>query len=195
MLEDFERDGVVYLELRTTPRTAPGMDKDSYVNTILSCIKAHGGELMMVHLILSIDRRNTASEAMDVVDLAMKYHSEGVVGVDLCGDPSKGEVATFREAFAKAKSHGLGITLHFAEVPGAPNTEELETLLSFEPDRLGHVIHVPDHLKDEIRRRRLGLELCISCNVKAKLTEGEVADHHFKFWKGTECPTILGVGL
>ena len=130
---------------------------------------------------------------MEVVDLAIKYRSQGIVGLDLCGDPCKGDVEVFRAAFAKAKVHGLKATLHFAEVPASSTTEELETLLSFEPDRLGHVIHTPTHVRDEIRRRKLGLELCISCNVQAKLIEGGVADHHFGFWKNTDCPIALCV--
>lgn len=184
---------MVYLELRTTPRAAPGLDKESYVTTILSCIDDYGRGRMSSFLLLSIDRRNTPEEATEVVDLAIKHRSRGVVGVDLCGDPSKGDVSRFRAAFAKAKFNGLKITLHFAETAASSTREELEMLLSFEPDRLGHVIHVPDDIKEEIRRRKLGLELCISCNVQAKLTDSGAAGHHFGFWKDTECPVILCV--
>ena len=192
VLHDFDNDGVVYLELRTTPREAPGLDKDTYIATILSCIRDHDPCRMRTYLILSIDRRNTFVEAMEVVDLAIKYRSQGVVGVDLCGDPSKGDVSIFRSAFAKAKPNGLKITLHFAEVPASSSIEELESLLSFEPDRLGHVIHVPEPIKQEIVKKRLSVELCISCNVLAELIEGGVAEHHFRYWAATDCPVILG---
>ena len=186
-------DGVVYLELRTTPRASASFSKEEYVATVLSCIEGHGRGLMATFLILSIDRRNTTSEAMEVVELAVHFRTQGVVGVDLCGDPTKGDVSTFREAFAKAKESGLRITLHFAEVPASSTNKELETLLSFEPDRLGHLCHVPEHLKQEIMRRKCGLELCISCNVEAKLIRGGIADHHFGFWKETSCPLALCV--
>lgn len=45
---------------------------------------------MKANLILSIDRRNTSETAMQVVDLAHKYQSRGVVGIDLvsCYIPS-----------------------------------------------------------------------------------------------------------
>ena len=195
VLQNFEQDGVRYLELRTTPREnlANGLTKEEYVKTVLSCIDRFGREKMSAYLILSVDRRNTEVQAMEVVDLAIKYQSRGIVGIDLCGDPTKGNVSSFRDAFRKSKSHGLKLTLHFAEIPQSSSQLELETLLSYEPDRLGHVINVPEDISQEIARRKIGLELCLSCNVHAKLTTGGFANHHFGFWKTQECPISLCV--
>lgn len=87
MLQEFENDGVVYLELRTTPRATPseGLTSDDYVRHILDCISSFNvkSTSMKTHLILSIDRRNTPETAMQVVNLAHKYQSRGVVGIDL----------------------------------------------------------------------------------------------------------------
>lgn len=201
ILHNFRDDGVRYLELRTTPRAVPDLNisKEQYVTTILDCIdefrSSQGGKQsdMSVYLILSIDRSNSASEAMEVVDLAVRNRARGVVGVDLCGNPTKGDVSVFREAFAAAKRHGLKITLHFAETVYSGSRAELDTLLSYDPDRLGHVIHVPDDVKREIVRRKLGLELCMSCNVHAKLTNGGFSDHHFGYWMHQVCPLSLSV--
>lgn len=194
VLQDFKDDGVVYLELRTTPRSSASISKDDYVASILDCMKNFAGRAAMpTYLILSIDRRNTAMQAMETVDLAIKYCSRGVVGVDLCGDPSKGDVAIFREAFVKAKSHDLKIALHFAEISRQGLELELGTLLSYQPDRLGHVIHVPESIKQEIICKSIGLELCVSCNIQAQMTEGGVAAHHFGFWKESPCPIALCV--
>ena len=145
-------------------------------------------------LIVALDRGNTTlTEAMDTIDLAIENKARGVVGVDLCGNPTQGDVAIYRDAFVRAKDHGLGITLHFAETSSSGLKNELETLLSFQPDRLGHVIHVPDDVKKEISRRKLGLELCMSCNVHAKLTAGGFLDHHFGYWRHQDCPIALCV--
>ncbi|KAF7547455.1 hypothetical protein G7Z17_g7722 [Cylindrodendrum hubeiense] len=193
VLRDFEQDGVRYLELRTTPRenvTNP-FSKEDYVSTILDCIREFGRERMSTYLILSIDRRNSVAQAMETVELAIKYKDRGVVGVDLCGNPTKGNVGIFRPVFEKAQSSGLKITLHFAEVPESSTTQELQTLLSYQPDRLGHVINVPDDIKEDIARRGIGLELCLSCNVHAKLTPGGFAGHHFGYWKDKGCPISL----
>ena len=196
VLHDFKEDGVVYLELRTTPRSSPSMSKDDYVATILSCIERFPDRtIITTYLILSIDRRNSPEEALEVVDLAIQYQSRGIVGVDLCGDPSKGDISTFQEAFHKAKLHGLKITLHFAEILASSSLTELNTLLSFKPDRVGHVIHVPSEIRNQIIAMKLGLEFCVSCNVQAKLIKGGVADHHFMSWIKTGCPVILCVSV
>ena len=196
VLSDFAEDGVVYLELRTTPRSSTFMSKEKYVATVLSCIESFPyRNVMTAYLILSIDRCNTREEAMEVIDLAIKYRSTGIVGIDLCGDPSKGDVSTFEDAFHRAKQHGFKISLHFAEIPASSSLVELNILLSFKPDRLGHVIYVPDMVRDQILAMKPGLELCVSSNVQAKLIKGGVADHHLISWIKTGCPIILCVSV
>lgn len=196
-MKDFAADGVVYLELRTTPRAilSAGITKDVYVQSILNCITDFNdsNSSMKTYLILSIDRRNDPETAMTVVDLAEKYRGQGVVGIDLCGDPSVGDISIFGPAFKKARELGLKITIHFGEVPQTPTPTELKTLLLYEPDRIGHVINVPDDLRLEIESRKLGLELCLSCNVHAKMITGTYGDHHFGWWRGKGCPIILCV--
>lgn len=170
--------------------------REEYLNTILDTIdnfKAKTSK-MSIFLILALDRGNTtATEAMEIIDLAITNKTRGIVGVDLCGNPTNGDVSLYGAAFARAKAHGLGLTLHFAETPTSGAPSELATLLSFQPDRLGHVIHVPDEVKQEIARRKLGLELCMSCNVHAKLIAGGFLDHHFGYWRHTACPIALCV--
>jgi len=196
VLKDFQEDGVVYLELRTTPRAIPSANitKDDYVQTILHCIsKFNASSSMKTNLILSIDRRNDVSTALQVIDLAIKFRDQGVVGIDLCGDPAVGDVSIFLPAFEQAKKHNLKITIHFAEAPQSSSAKELWTLLSYKPDRIGHVINVPNDVKEEIVQRKLGLELCLSCNVHAKMITGTYSDHHFGWWREAGCPIALSV--
>lgn len=199
VLQDFQEDGVVYLELRTTPRAMPAanLTKDDYTKSILQSLQAHNNDAantMRAFLILSIDRRNTVAEAQEVVDLAIECQSLGVVGVDLCGDPAKGDVRIFADAFARAKAAGLMITLHFAETTMSASDLELTTLLSWKPDRLGHVIHVKEEYREVIESENIGVELCLSCNVHAKMITGTYSDHHFGMWRHTAVPVALSVG-
>ena len=99
---------------------------------------------MKTNLILSIDRRNDYVTALEVVDLAIKFRDQGVVGLDLCGDPAVGNIAIFRPIFEKARLNDLKVTIHFAEAPQSSSGKELSRLLSYHPDRIGHVIHVSD---------------------------------------------------
>lgn len=202
VLKEFSADGVRYLELRTTPRecVATGMGKEDYVKAVHDVILQWNQSERLkleVFLILSVDRRMTLEEAMAVIDLAIQYQhnsadSRGcVVGVDLCGNPTKGDVTTFTPPFQKAKQHGLRVVAHFAEVPQSSSERELETILSWKPDRLGHCIHVPPKFRDIIIDRHIGLELCLSCNVLARLSTGGFENHHLKDWLKTGCPIAL----
>lgn len=199
MLQDFQADGVVYLELRTTPRAIPerGISKDDYVKAVLNILNAWNKvqvNSLRAYLILSVDRRNTIAQAEEVVDLCIKYQSAGVVGIDLCGDPAKGDVRIFTDTFARAKAAGLNMTLHFAEAKISATDAELQTLLSWKPNRLGHVIHVKDEYCKIIKEENIGVELCLSCNVHARMITGTYSDHHFGMWRHTNVPVALSVG-
>lgn len=175
---------------------------ESYVRTVLDTIakfeEAH--PRMHTQLILSIDRRHDLTIAWSILQLAKKYHGKGVVGVDLCGDPAirtGGAVDMFGPVFQEAKEAGLGITLHFAEAEASASTPETRTLLSWQPDRLGHVIWEDDEAKKEIMRRGICLELCLSCNIHAGMIKGSTfKDHHLGHWLGTEAVKVtLGVRM
>lgn len=120
---------------------------------------------------------------METVDLALQLQNRGVVGVDLCGNPSIIAISHLMPAFLEAKMGGLGITLHFAEIRSSSTEAELKMLLSGNPDRLGHVIHVKQEFKEIIMNKGIGLELCLSCNVQGQLITGDYNDHHFREWR------------
>ena len=206
ILSDFEKVGVIYVELRTTPRVLPGdcngqdgVGKNGYVQTILESLDERNrkGDLKAT-LILSIDRSNSFEEAMEVVDLAIKYKSKGIVGIDLCGNPRtkpNGELLIFTPAFQKAKESGLKVTVHFGEIKENAVDEEMNTILEWVPDRLGHICHTTSTAKEEVLKRKLGLEICLSCNVLAKLTMGGFEGHHFREWNGKGCAIALCVSI
>lgn len=196
VVKDFADDGVVYLELRTTPRAMPtaGLSKAGYIQTVLDAIALAEQENPTIHvrLILSMDRRNTLAEAEEVVRLCKKFMPSGVVGIDLCGDPAQGDVSLFTPAVQAAKDAGLNVTIHFAEAECSASDAELDTIMSWYPDRLGHVIHVPERVKQLITSRKgIGLELCLSCNVHAKMIVGSFEAHHFGEWWQVDGPIVV----
>ncbi|KAK8853327.1 hypothetical protein IAR55_004031 [Kwoniella newhampshirensis] len=197
VLSAFADDGVVYLELRTTPRNLSGDDGDvilfeRIISAIVSVIEDWNGdhaERMRAGLLLSIDRaKHSPVQATEIVDLAGRFRHEGrpVLGLDLCGDPnSPSDIAIFRSAFKLASERRLPFTIHFAEVPNSSTERELAEILSWNPSRLGHVIHVPLEMRQQILSSDIGLELCLSCNVLAGMLPGErqgFVDHHFGWW-------------
>jgi adenosine deaminase len=143
-----------------------------------------------------IDRRHTPAQASRIVALAKQFVHRGVVGIDLCGDPAVPVNPALGPIFEEARRiPGLGMTLHFAEAECSASDEELDMLLGWQPDRIGHVIHVSERVRQEIMKRPgIGLELCLSCNVHAGMICGGFESHHFReWWKVDETTVILSV--
>ncbi|KAG6331336.1 hypothetical protein ID866_7752, partial [Astraeus odoratus] len=126
-----------YIEIRTTPRATAEMSRYTYLTTVLDEIEKYPPD--QAALIVSIDRRMTEVDIAECVDLAIALKAEGrrVVGLDLCGDPYKGDIATFEKHFKRGKEAGLGLTIHIAETRDSTVAESL-ALLDWRPDRLGH---------------------------------------------------------
>lgn len=126
-----------YLELRSTPRVTSHMTREQYLLTVLQEIRAFPGRAA---LIVSVDRRMSEVEVEECVNLAIKLHQQGepVVGLDLCGDPLKGDVHIFEKHFERGREAGLGLTIHIAETKPTAHSIESFVLLSWHPDRLGH---------------------------------------------------------
>lgn len=209
VLLNFLSDGVAYLELRTTPRALPDTTAEEAVRIVLREIvvwNSSDGASMPTRLILSVDRaRHDAAAAMEIVELALRLRDERlpVVGVDLCGDPAAPcDLPSLAPAFKRARDGGLGVVLHFAETPGSSTDAELDELLSWEPRRLGHAIHVPEPIRERILDAGIAPELCLSCNVLAGMLPPVIrdgverapgiVDHHFGWWWGKGGPLSLG---
>jgi adenosine deaminase len=105
-----------YLELRTTPRQTAAMDRNQYLRVVLEELERY--DQSRVGLIISLDRRMGDDVLSECVRLACELKAEGrlVVGMDLCGDPTVGDMDTIAPHFAQVKKIGLGVTLHIAEV-------------------------------------------------------------------------------
>lgn len=173
------------------------MTAEEYIQTVLDAISDwHASQAcqppedaahprLHTKLIISLDRRMTEPQAQAAIDIAIKHRSDGVVGVDLCGHPHRPiDPSILGPAFSRARAAGLAVTVHFAETPQSASAEELTFLLSdvVGARRLGHVCRVPDELRERIIEREIGVELCLSCNVLSKLTDGGFPGHHFKDW-------------
>jgi adenosine deaminase len=183
---DFARDGVVYLELRTTPKDleARGVSKESYCEAVLRGMAlgshvarkaAPANAAFVARLILSVDRRESVAEAKRTVRLAAYLRDTdcGVVGVDLSGDPSVGSFAKLEPALRLARKNGLPVTLHCGEAANARGEEA--AMLRFKPERLGHCVFTTrdETLWAHLRASKIPVELCITSNVVTDSVDAE----------------------
>ncbi|KAF8657966.1 hypothetical protein AX16_002127 [Volvariella volvacea WC 439] len=178
-----------YLELRSTAKHTPGMDRELYVRTVLAEIARYPKG--KIGFIVSMDRKMTQAEMRDCVDVAVKLRSEGqpVVGIDLCGDPLAGDVADFEVFFERAREAGLGVTLHIAET--TQNTaEETSKLLSFKPGRLGHATFLNDEQIEQVIQAGTCIEICLSSNILCK-TATSLDAHHIRHYLKRNHPIAI----
>ncbi|KAI5992216.1 Metallo-dependent hydrolase [Pisolithus albus] len=177
-----------YIELRTTPRATARMSRYTYLTTVLDEVEKFSAD--QAALIVSIDRRMSEADAKECVDLAITLRAAGrrVVGLDLCGDPEKGDVATFEKHFKRGKDAGLGVTLHIAEAKASTTAESL-ALLGWHPERLGHATF----LSDEHKASFFGdpcIEICLTSNFISKTVQS-LESHHVRYYLANDHPIAI----
>eukprot|EP00850_Spirogloea_muscicola_P001660 SM000006S19425 [mRNA] locus=s6:588855:599099:- [translate_table: standard] len=215
VVEDFAADNVIYLEIRTTPKSSPErqITKKSYIEAVLAGLHCGisstssserssstevGHEDMLgmpretkmgirVQLLLSIDRRESADAAMETVRLADEYRDRGVAGVDLSGNPSVGNWSTFLPALLWAREHRLPVTLHCGEVP---NAEEVKAMLAFKPERIGHVCCLEEAEWAALLTSNIPVEICLTSNIMTD-SVSTYSSHHFVDMYKVDHPTII----
>ncbi|SPO20268.1 related to adenosine deaminase [Ustilago trichophora] len=199
--QDLEEDGVVYAEIRTTPRVmdvASHTDEshdtiedvgesglDRYVQAVLggfsrysNSTEARGWNKTILRLLLSIDRaKHDTTHALAIVNLAHRYRHQGVLGIDLSGDPTKGNFLDLLPALHHARSLGLKITLHAGEVQD--RDDEMTSMLNFHPDRMGHCCFVSPSNLERLQASGIPIELCLTSNLLSNSVT-QLKEHHFR---------------
>ncbi|KIK23233.1 hypothetical protein PISMIDRAFT_100779 [Pisolithus microcarpus 441] len=179
-----------YIELRTTPRATAHMSRHTYLTTVLDEVEKFSAD--QAALIVSIDRRMSEADAKECVDLAITLRAAGrrVVGLDLCGDPEKGDVVTFEKHFKRGKDAGLGVTLHIAEAKASTTAESL-ALLGWRPDRLGHATFLSDEHKALFFADPC-IEICLTSNFITKTVQS-LESHHIRYYLANDHPIAICV--
>lgn len=166
-----------HAEIRTTPRELrDGTTAHGYVVAVLEAIDQATAALdIKVGLLLSIDR--SLNHAEEVVNLAISFVGwSKVVGIDVGGNPHKGDLITdVLPALRKARMALIPITIHCGEIH---NDAEVDAVISFMPERIGHgLILSPAHITRLSQlSSRIPIEICPTSNVKT-LQLARLEDH------------------
>ncbi|KAL2712210.1 adenosine deaminase-like protein [Vespula squamosa] len=187
VIKDFMEDNVIYLELRSTPRYIPGqMTKTEYIGAMIDAVSACKRTCpgIIVRLLISVDRAQDYENAKENCTLAKSYSKKFpdlIIGVDLSGDPAKGNL--YLDLLHDVRKAGLKVVIHCAEIPNRADTWDV---LKFRPDRIGHGTCIHPNLGgtvstfDYLRKSRIPVELCLTSNVKCE-TVPSYEDHQFKY--------------
>lgn len=170
-VEDFAKENVKYLELRSTPRALErdGSSQTEYVAEVVSALeecRARKDLDIEVRLLLSVNRNQPLAIAEETVKLALEWKRKSpfIVGIDLSGHSERpnSEFHLFEHILAKARAGGLKLALHFAE---HYDDDESDRILNFRPDRLGHACCLPESLYQKMISLRIPIEMCLTSNV------------------------------
>ncbi|KAJ7967664.1 Adenosine deaminase-like protein [Quillaja saponaria] len=164
-------------------------DATSLIRSLPTNVECNGAtrKKIYVRLLLSIDRRETTTAAMETVMLALEMRHLGVVGIDLSGNPVVGEWITYLPALKFAKEQGLCVTLHCGEVP---NPKEIQEMLDFLPQRIGHACYFQKEDWEKLKSSNIPVEICLTSNIRtASIQSIEV--HHFVDLYKEKHPLVL----
>jgi adenosine deaminase len=179
LLEQLQRDNVIYAEIRFAPllHLANGLTPTDVVRIVTSAARAgQAATGVSVGIILCTLRHFTAEQSLETARLAEAFRQAGVVGLDLAGDEAGFPIDAHVAAFTYARSVGLNRTAHAGEARGSESVSE--TLRLLQPLRLGHGIRSQEdpELIQRLQRDKLHLEICPTSNVQTNVVQ-TIADH------------------
>ncbi|CAF1241805.1 unnamed protein product [Rotaria sordida] len=108
-----------------------------------------------------------AYESMEIVELAHKYRSAGVVGIDLAaGDEYEHSVAPHVTAFQRATELGIHRTVHAGESGSADSVRQ--AIEQCHAERIGHGYAIIDDpsVYELIHSRDIHLECCLTSSLQ-----------------------------
>ncbi|HCM36691.1 MAG: hypothetical protein A3J30_01055 [Candidatus Wildermuthbacteria bacterium RIFCSPLOWO2_02_FULL_47_9c] len=121
-------------------------------------------------IILCLDRTFPFKLNEIIYQKAKRYHSRGVVGIDLAGPfVQEFQIKDYIDLFCEAKQQGLALTLHTGE---EGLLEEMRLIVDeIEPHRIGHgVLAAQDkRLMQKLIEKGIVLELCPTSNLNVRI--------------------------
>lgn len=160
-------DKVVVAELRTGLKKLDGNFED-YLKAVLTGLKRGMQDYpVIVTLLLSLKRDTPLNDANEMVNLAIKYQYEGVRGLDVSAESTKGNGNGIFEPLERAKKEGLRITLHIGENREEQPNQQMKELEEIQPDRIGHAVFLCPEAQQWIQKRKVVVGACIrsACSV------------------------------
>lgn len=165
------RDNVIIAELRTGLKKLDGNFED-YLKAVLAGIKKGMEDYpLSVTLLLSLKRDTSLNDANETVNLAIKYQNEGVRGIDVSGESTKGDGSGIFEPLARAKKKDLPITLHMGENKGENPKQQMKELENIQPNRVGHAVFLCPEAYRWIEKRKVVVEACIRSACSVMITQ------------------------
>ncbi|HVY67740.1 MAG TPA: adenosine deaminase, partial [Patescibacteria group bacterium] len=168
----YRRCNITLHELRFNPMKRNRRGERDLDHIIMSAL--WGAERAMLEypqvkagIILMMDRELTPAQNEIILGKAIKYKSQGVIGVDVAGPNRKSfSIQKLKDLFAKARQAGLGLTVHTGE---EKQLDEMRYVVEqIRPERIGHgVLCANDkQLMTAVAKAGIVLEVCPTSNLR-----------------------------
>lgn len=175
--KEFRSSNVTRLELRFNPmkRNRGGeQDLDHIIHAALRGLDRVGLSYhVKAGLIFCLAREFPLELNRIIVEKAIMYRARGVVGIDVAGSESgasdfRERAGQYADLFERARSHGLGVTVHAGETAASPAADVIDVIEKFQPQRIGHGIQCAFSRKalDILQQRDICLEICPTSNLQ-----------------------------
>ena len=173
---DVAADGVVYAEIRFAPslNTERGMRYEDVIEAALSGFQG-AEDAVGIKIRLIVDAMRHEKDSLDVVEAAVRFADQGVVGFDLAGPEAGYPPEDHLEACRLARQNGLGLTIHAGEGDGPESIRRaVETCGA---QRIGHGIRIIEDINfsngtaqmgpiaSMVHERQIPLEVCPTSNL------------------------------
>ncbi len=142
-----------------------------------------------VRWIIDAVRQFGVEHVTAVAELAIERVGDGVVALGIGGDEQRGPASWFGDVFRRVKDSGLHLHAHAGETAGPDSVWQA---LSIGAERIGHGIRSIEDpaLLEELRRRRIPLEICVTSNVRTAVVP-RLEDHPVRRLFEAGVPIVL----
>jgi len=170
-IEDAAKDNVKYMELRFTPVALSRAERfplQDVIDWVMTSAKDAAKKCgVIVRLIASVNRHESADLAEEVAWISAEYISDGIVGLDLAGNEAEFPTKPFHGIFKEARQAGLHVTIHAGEWGPASNVKEAIENLGAE--RIGHGVRVLEDkdITSLAHERGTAFEVCMTSNYQS----------------------------
>lgn len=170
----FRRDGVRYLELRTSPLnyTRGGLSAEEVARILVEETLNATSEAFRIRLLFIASRHRDPKRAAETVALARGLYDSDrdfgkvFAGFDLAGDEAVSNPASFREVLRPLLERCVRITIHAGETEDAGRV--WSAVYDLAADRIGHGLSLEERgdLMARFRERKIAVELCPTSNMQ-----------------------------
>jgi len=173
---------------------------NNYVETVAHAVQAAAAVIekkIHVRLIISVNRTSPIESVERIIRLALAWRraSSLVVGLDVSGDPTKGDLFPILALLNKYIKGGfeqsaemLKVCIHAGETM---NVAETEAVLDYRPERLGHLCVISEATRQRMLALKIPLELCPTSNALT-LHLPDLSYHpQIKFWLDNDYPLAI----